>query len=87
MPEEDFAAEELIIRILHPAIAQPLVGEIVWVLEDRQPRSRPSPGQARRVGREIGGEASQAVKSTTHCAAFCSKSQYSGGAEADASQE
>jgi hypothetical protein len=37
VPEELFAAEELIIRILDPARAQILIGEIVHGLEDRKP--------------------------------------------------
>ena len=37
MLEERLAAEVLIIGVLHPALAQYLVGEIVSVLEDRQP--------------------------------------------------
>jgi hypothetical protein len=38
MLEELFAAEELVIGVLDPALAQHLVGEIIGVLEDRQPR-------------------------------------------------
>jgi hypothetical protein len=38
MLEELLAAEELVIGILDPTLAQHLVGEIVGVLEDRQPR-------------------------------------------------
>jgi hypothetical protein len=33
--EELLTAEELIIRVLDPALAQDLVGEVVGVLEDR----------------------------------------------------
>ena len=36
--EELLAAEELVIGVLHPALAQDLVGEVVSVLEDRKPR-------------------------------------------------
>ena len=39
--EELLAAEELVIRVLDPALAQHLVGQIVGVLEDRQPRHQP----------------------------------------------
>ncbi len=35
--EELLAAEQLIIRVLDPALAQNLVGEVVHMLEDRQP--------------------------------------------------
>jgi len=36
MLKELLAAEVLIIRVLDPALAQGLIGEIVTVLEDRQ---------------------------------------------------
>jgi hypothetical protein len=49
VPEELFAAEELIIRILDPARAQILIGEIVHVLEDRKPSH-----QARRLSGLVG---------------------------------
>ena len=39
--EHHFAAEVLKIRVLHPAVAQRLVGEIVHVLEDEQPGHQP----------------------------------------------
>jgi hypothetical protein len=39
--EDLLAAEELVIGILDPARAQILVGEIMHVLEDRQPRHQP----------------------------------------------
>ena len=39
--EELLAAEELVIGVLDPALAQHLVGEIISVLEDRQPRHQP----------------------------------------------
>src|SRR6266702_4557423 len=41
MLEKFLAAEVLEVRILHPAIAQSLVGKVVGVLEDRQPRHQP----------------------------------------------
>jgi hypothetical protein len=36
--EELLAAEELVIGVLDPALAQHFVGQVVGVLEDRQPR-------------------------------------------------
>jgi hypothetical protein len=39
--EELLAAEELEIGVLHPALAQRLIGEVVGVLEDRQSRHQP----------------------------------------------
>ena len=36
--EELLAAEELVIGVLYPALAQDLIGEVVGVLEDRQSR-------------------------------------------------
>jgi len=36
--EELLAAEQLVIGVLHPALAQHLVGKVVGVLEDDQPR-------------------------------------------------
>ena len=44
--KELLAAEQLIIRVLDPALAQNLIGEVVHMLEDRQPRHEP-----RRQGR------------------------------------
>ena len=41
VPEELLAAEELEIRVLDPALAELLVGQVVRVLEDRQPRHQP----------------------------------------------
>src|SRR5579862_4742554 len=41
MLEKLFAAEELIIRVFHPALAQRFIGQVVSVLEDRQPRHQP----------------------------------------------
>ena len=41
MLEELLAAEELVIGVLDPALAQHLVGQVVRVLEDRQPRHQP----------------------------------------------
>src|SRR5215467_9494161 len=38
MLKELFAAEVVIIRVLHPALAQRLVGEVVHVLDDGEPR-------------------------------------------------
>jgi hypothetical protein len=35
--EAQFAAEELVIRVLQPARAQDLVGQVVHVLQDEQP--------------------------------------------------
>ncbi len=46
MLKELLAAEQLEIRVLDPAFAQPLVREVVHVFEDRQPRHQP-----RRQGR------------------------------------
>jgi hypothetical protein len=39
--KELLAAEQLIVRVLEPARAQPLVGEVVHVLEDRKSRHQP----------------------------------------------
>ena len=39
--EELLAAEELVIGVLHPALAQHFIGEVVGVLEDRKPRHQP----------------------------------------------
>ena len=39
--ETQFAAEELVIRVLQPARAQHLVREVVHVLEDQQSRYQP----------------------------------------------
>jgi hypothetical protein len=39
--EHHFAAEVLKIRVLHPPVAQHLVGEIVHVLENEQPSHQP----------------------------------------------
>jgi hypothetical protein len=39
--ETQFAAEELIIRVLQPARAQNLVRQVVHVLQDEQPRYQP----------------------------------------------
>src|SRR6516225_8014301 len=41
MLEKFLAAEVLEVRVLHPAIAQSLVGKVVGVLEDRYPRHQP----------------------------------------------
>jgi hypothetical protein len=41
MLEKFLAAEVLEVRVLHPAIAQSLVGKVIAVLEDRQPRHQP----------------------------------------------
>ncbi len=41
MLEELLPAEELVIGVLDPALAQDLVGEVVGVLEDREPRHQP----------------------------------------------
>src|SRR5258708_531926 len=41
MLEELLAAEVLEVRVLHPPIAQSLVGKVISVLEDRQPRHQP----------------------------------------------
>lgn len=47
VPEHRLAAEELEIRVLHPARAQRFVGQVVHVLEDQQPRDQP--GRQRRL--------------------------------------
>jgi hypothetical protein len=39
--ETQFAAEELVIRVLQPARAQNLVRQVVHVLQDEQPRYQP----------------------------------------------
>jgi hypothetical protein len=52
MLEKLLAAEVLEVRILHPAIAQSLVGKVVGVLEDRQPRHQPR--RQRRLARLVG---------------------------------
>src|SRR6266436_2687140 len=52
MLEELLAAEVLEVRVLHPAIAQSLVGKVVSVLEDRQPRHQPR--RQRRLARLVG---------------------------------
>lgn len=41
MLEQHFAAEILKIRVLHPAVAQRLIGEVVHVLEDQQSGHQP----------------------------------------------
>src|SRR6516165_4844806 len=41
MLEKFLAAEVLEVRVLHPAIAQSLVGKVVSVFEDRYPRHQP----------------------------------------------
>ena len=51
MLEELLPAEELIIGVLHPARAQLLVGEIVGVFEDGQPRHQPR--RQRRLARAV----------------------------------
>ena len=50
--EEFLTTEQLIICILQPALAQPLVGEIVHVLEDRDPSHEPR--RQWRMARTIG---------------------------------
>src|SRR5262245_51355482 len=52
MLERFLAAEVLEVRVLHPAIAQSLVGKVVSVLEDRQPRHQPR--RQRRLTRLVG---------------------------------
>src|SRR6516164_8521284 len=52
MLEKLLAAEVLEIRVLHPAIAQSLVGKVVAVLEDRQPGHQPR--RQRRLARLVG---------------------------------
>src|SRR5260370_1830094 len=52
MLEELLAAEVLEVRVLHPAIAQSLVGKVIRVLEDRQPRHQPR--RQRRLARLVG---------------------------------
>ena len=39
--EHQFAAEVLEVRVLHPAVAQRLIGQVVHVLEDEQPGHQP----------------------------------------------
>src|SRR6516165_7059586 len=51
MLEKLLAAEVLEIRVLHPAIAQSLVGKVVAVLEDRQPCHQPR--RQRRLARLV----------------------------------
>src|ERR1700757_4153738 len=41
MPEHQFPAEILEIRVLHPAGTQRLIGEVVHVFEDEQPGHQP----------------------------------------------
>ena len=41
LPVNSLTAEILEVRVIHPAIAQSLVGKVVSVLEDRQPRHQP----------------------------------------------
>ena len=52
MLEKLLAAEVLEVRVLHPAIAQSLVGKVVSVLEDRH--SRHQPRRQRRLTRLVG---------------------------------
>src|SRR5260370_14932606 len=52
MLEELLAAEVLEVWVLHPAIAQSLVGKVISVLEDRQPRHQPR--RQRRLARLVG---------------------------------
>src|SRR5258707_13413624 len=52
MLEELLAAEVLEVRVLPPAIAQSLVGKVIRVLEDRQPRHQPR--RQRRLARLVG---------------------------------
>src|SRR6266567_2565844 len=52
MLEKLLAAEVLEVRVLHPAIAQSLVGKVISVLEDRQPRHQPR--RQRRLARLVG---------------------------------
>src|SRR5258706_4964416 len=52
MLEELLAAEVLEVRVLYPAIAQSLVGKVISVLEDRQPRHQPR--RQRRLARLVG---------------------------------
>src|SRR6266542_2975898 len=52
MLEELLAAEVLEVRVLHPPIAQSLVGKVISVLEDRQPRHQPR--RQRRLARLVG---------------------------------
>src|SRR6266550_914171 len=51
MLEELLAAEVLEVRVLHPPIAQSLVGKVISVLEDRQPRHQPR--RQRRLARLV----------------------------------
>src|SRR6516162_8855094 len=52
MLEKFLAAEVLEVRVLHPAIAQSLVGKVVSVLEDRKARHQPR--RQRRLARLVG---------------------------------
>ncbi len=51
MSEKLLAAEVLEVRVLHPAIAQTLVGKVVGMLEDRQPCHQPR--RQRRLARLV----------------------------------
>jgi hypothetical protein len=51
MLEELLAAEELEIRVLNPTVAQHLVGEVVHVFEDCEPRHQPR--RQRRTARTV----------------------------------
>ncbi len=57
--KELFAAEELEIGILHPAIAQRLVGEVVHGLQNRQPRHQPR--RQRRLAGAVGVDRAEPV--------------------------
>src|SRR5260221_10096125 len=52
MLEEPLPAEVLEVRVLHPAITKSLVGKVISVLEDRQPRHQPR--RQRRLARLVG---------------------------------
>jgi hypothetical protein len=52
MLEKLLATEVLEVRVLHPAIAQSLVGKVISVLEDRQARHQPR--RQRRLARLVG---------------------------------
>src|SRR5215472_19305996 len=64
MLEKRLAAEVLEVRILHPAIAQSLVGKVVGVLEDRQPRHQPR--RQRRLARLVGIDRPKRLLQKTH---------------------
>ena len=61
MPEYHFPAEVLVIRVLHPASAQLLIGEVVHVFDDEQPGH-----QSRRQRRLSSAHAADRAKAPPH---------------------